>query len=141
MITPRVRSLGCDMPISDPDQLVAAFKNSGEFDKLRRELLANAQNSDGYEAFKARLADIVKQRLQSGQLDSNDNLHKELIQEVNRFPVVDRFASETTTGMLASNSFNDNLRSALERILREDQQKESVALPPPSSQPSAPNDS
>ncbi|KAJ7067958.1 hypothetical protein C8F01DRAFT_1364386, partial [Mycena amicta] len=127
--------------ISDPDQLVAAFKSSGEFDKLRRELLANAQSSDGYEVFKTRIGDIVRQRLHSGQVDSNmkpEILHKDLMQEINRFPIVDRFASETSTGML-SDTFKDNLQSSLERILREDRQKDSTALPTPTSQPSVPD--
>nr|GAT53813.1 predicted protein [Mycena chlorophos] len=119
--------------ISDPDQLVAAFKNSGEFDKLRRELFQQAQNSDNYDAFKARLADIVKERLKSGQLDwvPPEKLPGELVQEVNRFPVVERFATETTSKTLTSDKFKDNLTSSLERILREERQKDATQQPVP----------
>ncbi|KAJ6539004.1 hypothetical protein B0H19DRAFT_337166 [Mycena capillaripes] len=147
------------MPISDPTQLVEAFKKSGEFDKLRRELLADCQRSvrfflacflstetpskSGFDAFKARIEEIARDRLESGQLayTAPEMLHKELIQEVNRFPVVDRFASDAP--MLSDSAFKDGIRASIQRILREDRgEKDPPPNPPPEhaapSQPSVP---
>ncbi|KAJ7477079.1 hypothetical protein B0H11DRAFT_1695224, partial [Mycena galericulata] len=95
------------------------FKNSGEFDKLRRELLADSQRSAGFDAFKTRIEEIARERINSGQLayTAPDMVHKELMQEVNRFPVVERFASEVP--MLSDGAFKDAIHNSLQRILRE----------------------
>ncbi|KAJ6567212.1 hypothetical protein DFH09DRAFT_1156340, partial [Mycena vulgaris] len=82
--------------------ILSRFKKSGEFDKLRRELLAESQRS-------------------------------ELMQEVNRFPVVERFVSEVP--MLKDNAFKDGIHSSLQRILREDRGHKD----PPPAQASAPS--
>ncbi|KAF7355008.1 hypothetical protein MSAN_01416300 [Mycena sanguinolenta] len=127
------------MPISDPSDLVAEFKKSGEFDKLRRELLANSQLSNGFEAFKARVEEIARERLGSGQMayTAPEHVHKELMQEINRFPIVERFASEAP--MLSDSAFKDGIRASLQRILREDRgQKDPPASAEPPSQPSVP---
>ncbi|KAJ6516244.1 hypothetical protein C8R45DRAFT_236827 [Mycena sanguinolenta] len=127
------------MPISDPSDLVAEFKKSGEFDKLRRELLANSQLSGGFEAFKARVEEIARERLGSGQMayTAPEPVHKELMQEINRFPIVERFASEVP--MLSDSAFKDGIRASLQRILREDRgQKDPPAPAEPPSQPSVP---
>ncbi|KAJ7688392.1 hypothetical protein B0H17DRAFT_1202945 [Mycena rosella] len=124
------------MPIADPTQLVAEFKKSGEFDKLRRELLADSQRSSGFEAFKARIDEIARERIKSGQTSytAPDLLHKELMQEVNRFPVVERFASEVP--MLSDSAFKDGIRSSIERILREDRGQKDLSSAPAPPQPS-----
>ncbi|KAJ7873329.1 hypothetical protein B0H14DRAFT_2174916, partial [Mycena olivaceomarginata] len=95
------------------------FKKSGEFDKLRRELLANSQRSTGFDAFKTRIEEIARDRLQSGQMayTAPELVHKELMQEINRFPVVDRFASDVP--MLSDDVFKDGIRASIQRILRE----------------------
>ncbi|KAJ7755647.1 hypothetical protein DFH07DRAFT_743097 [Mycena maculata] len=123
---------------------MSRFKNSGEFDKLRRELLLDCQRSGGFDAFKARIEEIARARIDSGQLayTTPDKVHKELMQEVNRFPVVERFASEVP--MLSDGAFKDGIRSSMQRILREDRgQKEPPSAasaplpePPAPSQPS-----
>ncbi|KAF8211495.1 hypothetical protein K438DRAFT_1958597 [Mycena galopus ATCC 62051] len=146
------------MPISDPSELVAEsvasslllelppifsrFKKSGEFDKLRRELLANSQQSSGFDAFKTRIEEIARDRLASGQLayTAPDQVHKELMQEINRFPIVDRFASDAYS-TLSDSAFKDGIRASIQRILREDRGQKDPPAPPehaPPSQPSFP---
>ncbi|KAJ7087189.1 hypothetical protein B0H15DRAFT_842990 [Mycena belliarum] len=123
------------MPITDPSQLVEAFKKSGEFDKLRRELLADSQRSTGFDAFKARIDEIARERIKSGQMayTAPDMLHRELMQEVNRFPVVERFASEVP--MLSDNAFKQGINSSIQRILREDRGQQDLSSTAASSQP------
>ncbi|KAJ7047710.1 hypothetical protein C8F04DRAFT_1247332 [Mycena alexandri] len=111
------------MPIADPGELVAAFKKSGEFDKLRRELLADSQRSSEFNAFKTRIEELARERMESmesGQLAymTPEMLHKELMHQVNRFPVVERFASEVP--MLSEGAFKDGIRTSIQRILRDD---------------------
>ncbi|KAJ7638493.1 hypothetical protein FB45DRAFT_903038 [Roridomyces roridus] len=74
------------MPIVDPTDLVNAFKKSGDFDKLRRELLADSQRSAGFEAFKTRIDEIARDRINSGQVAYTlpEMVHRELMQEVSR---------------------------------------------------------
>ncbi|KAJ7667663.1 hypothetical protein DFH06DRAFT_224332 [Mycena polygramma] len=127
------------MPIADPTQLVDAFKKSGEFDKLRRELLADCQRSSGFDAFKTRIEEIARARLESGQLAYTvpEMLHKELVQEVNRYPIVDRFASEAP--MLSNSAFTDGIRVSIQRILREDRGQKDPPNPPEHTAPSQPS--
>ncbi|KAJ7937383.1 hypothetical protein B0H13DRAFT_2303084 [Mycena leptocephala] len=121
------------MPIANPSELVAEFKKSGEFDKLRRELLADSQRSSGFDAFKTRIEEIARERIESGQVayTAPEMLHKELMQEINRFPIVDRFASDVP--MLSDNAFKDGIRASIQRILREGQAsaKEGAQAPVP----------
>ncbi|KAJ6510179.1 hypothetical protein C8R47DRAFT_785514 [Mycena vitilis] len=126
------------MPIVDPTQLVDAFKKSGEFDKLRRELLADCQRSSGFDAFKTRIEEIARARLESGQMAYTvpEMLHKELVQEVNRYPIVDRFASEAP--MLSDSAFTDGIRVSIQRILREDRGQKDPPNPPEHTAPSQP---
>ncbi|KAJ7122785.1 hypothetical protein C8R44DRAFT_784546 [Mycena epipterygia] len=128
------------MPIADPTQLVEEFKKSGEFDKLRRELLADSQRSTGFDAFKTRIDELARDRIKSGQMGytAPDILHKDLTQEVNRFPIVERFASEVP--MLADSAFKDGIHNSLQRILREDRGQTdpppAAPAPVPEQQPS-----
>ncbi|KAJ7283454.1 hypothetical protein C8J57DRAFT_1498511 [Mycena rebaudengoi] len=119
-----------------PYELVEAFQKSGEFDKLRRELLANAQRSPGFDAFKSRIEEIARERIKTGQMAPD---FKELLQEVNRFPVVERFASEVP--MLSEQAFTDGIRNSIQRILREDMglKNESAVSPRPQPSTSIPN--
>jgi len=55
------------MSIVNPTQLVDAYKKSGEFDRLRRELLASFQRGDGMSSFMNRVEDIARQKLESDQ--------------------------------------------------------------------------
>ncbi|KAJ7179460.1 hypothetical protein C8R46DRAFT_1028964 [Mycena filopes] len=81
---------------------------------------AEALSKSGFDAFKARIEEIARERLESGQIAYvvPEMLHKELMHEVNRFPVVERFASEVP--MLSEGAFRDGIRTSIQRILRED---------------------
>ncbi|KIY45953.1 hypothetical protein FISHEDRAFT_76187 [Fistulina hepatica ATCC 64428] len=77
--------------ITTPAQLVEEFKRSGEFDRLRRELLSSFQKSDNIDAFKSRTRDIARKRLEDPNfpLLALDARQKELMQELQRYPTVE----------------------------------------------------
>lgn len=103
----------------DPSQLVQQFKKSGEFDRLRRHLLSQFQRSDAITTFKSKVEDIARQRLASDdklQQLPLDMVHKELMQELDRYPIVERAAADTCT--LSDASFADEVRSSVQRILQ-----------------------
>ncbi|KAI0258906.1 hypothetical protein BC834DRAFT_668875 [Gloeopeniophorella convolvens] len=84
-------------PIKTPDDLVKEFKKSGEFDRLRRELLSQFQNAPGTDAFWERVEDIARARLEAEDklhLKAADTLHRELLQELDRFPLVERAVAD-----------------------------------------------
>ncbi|KAJ7228991.1 hypothetical protein GGX14DRAFT_416230, partial [Mycena pura] len=116
------------MPIADPDQLITAFKGSGEFDKLRRELVGSAQRSSGFDAFKARITEIARERLESGQMayTAPEMLHKVARHELRSFTILERFAKEVP--MISDSAFKDGIRTSLQRILLEDRRQN---VPPP----------
>src|SRR5882762_10300326 len=86
---------------------LSRFKKSGEFDRLRRELLTQFQNSvcmsdqylisrlnqwsqDGMDAFMARVEDIALKRLDSDSklyYISQEIVHRELMQELDRYTI------------------------------------------------------
>ncbi|KIM83939.1 hypothetical protein PILCRDRAFT_818969 [Piloderma croceum F 1598] len=75
------------MTISNPTQLVDAYKKSGEFDRLRRELLASFQNGEGMSSFMNRVEDIARKKLDSDQrlqYMPPETVHRELQQELDR---------------------------------------------------------
>ncbi|KAK2466415.1 hypothetical protein APHAL10511_002057 [Amanita phalloides] len=103
----------------DPSQLVQQFKKSGEFDRLRRHLLSQFQRSDGMITFKSKVEDIARQRLASDdklQQLPLDVVHKELMQELDRFPIVERVAAEVCATSDAS--FAEEVRCSVQRILQ-----------------------
>ncbi|KAF8735660.1 hypothetical protein AX14_001715 [Amanita brunnescens Koide BX004] len=103
----------------DPAQLVQQFKKSGEFDRLRRLLLSQFQLSDGITTFHSKVEDIARQRLASDdklQQLPPDIVHKELMQELDRYPIVERTAAEICT--LSNASFAVEVRSSVQRILQ-----------------------
>lgn len=107
------------MPIDNPSTLVEEFKKSGEFDRLRRELLAQFQRDDLFSGFKDRIEDIARQRLTSDLMLHYlppDLVHKELRQEVDRFPVVERAVAEVR--MLTDPSFLASIQTSVQKILR-----------------------
>jgi len=105
--------------IKTPDALVKEFKKSGEFDRLRRELLAQFQNEDGTEAFWARVDDIARARLDAEDklhLKAADTLHRELLQELDRFPLVERAVADVPA--LADPEFAAGIRRHAESLVR-----------------------
>jgi len=107
------------MPIDNPSTLVEEFKKTGEFDRLRRELLAQFQRDGLFSGFKDRIEDIARQRLTSDQMLHYlppDLVHKELRQEVDRFPVVERAVAEVR--ILSDPSFLASIQTSVQKILR-----------------------
>jgi len=104
--------------MSNPEQLVDEFKKSGEFDRLRRELLMAFQRSERHEAFQSRVYDIARERLASDDKlisQSQDTVYRELMGEMDRYPVLERAVAEAP--LLSDGAFAETIRAALERIL------------------------
>jgi len=112
------------MSIVNPTQLVDAYKKSGEFDRLRRELLASFQRGDGMSSFMNRVEDIARQKLESDQrlhYMPPETVHRELTQELDRFPIIERAVADVR--MLSDPSFTTGIRTSVQKILREDREK------------------
>lgn len=109
------------MPIQNPTQLVDEFKKSGEFDRLRRELLAQFRDGDGLAPFVTRVEDITRRKLQQDQrllYLAETAMNRELHQELNRYPIVDRATSEVPS--LRDPDFRVAIRQQLTQMLRDD---------------------
>ncbi|KAL4075735.1 hypothetical protein V8B97DRAFT_143796 [Scleroderma yunnanense] len=128
------------MSVLNPKQLVDEFKKSGEFDRLRRELFTQFQCSvriqslnchsltmsphlsqDRITGFKSRVDDIAHQRLASDHKlihMSHDTVVRELMGEIDRYPIVERAVAEAP--LLSETSFVAAIRTSLQRILDED---------------------
>ncbi|OAX35256.1 hypothetical protein K503DRAFT_773671 [Rhizopogon vinicolor AM-OR11-026] len=107
------------MTITDPAQLIDEFKKSGEFDRLRRELLSHFQRSDRVEALKSRVDHIARQRLSSDpRLISkpNDAIQRELLGEIDRYPIVERAVADAP--LLSDPAYVAGIRASLQRTLR-----------------------
>ncbi|KZT12701.1 uncharacterized protein LAESUDRAFT_639018 [Laetiporus sulphureus 93-53] len=112
------------MPIINPTQLVEEFKKSGEFDRLRRELLNEFRNGESIEQLMARVEDIARQKMESEpklQYMSETLASKELMQELDRYPIVDRAVSDVR--MLSDPSFAAGIRTSVRKILQEDRKR------------------
>ncbi|GLB33470.1 putative COMPASS (Complex proteins associated with Set1p) component shg1 [Lyophyllum shimeji] len=108
------------MPIDNPTQLVNEFKKSGEFDRLRRELLAQVSQGDGIATLKARVEQTAQERFTSDLKLSfmpPEAIHRELMQEMERFPIVDRVAEDVQ--MLSEPAFAEGIRKSVHNILLE----------------------
>lgn len=107
------------------------FKKSGEFDRLRRQLLAKFQNGEGMAPFMARVEDIAKQKLASDsklQYMPEAAVHRELMQELDRYPLVERAVADAPT--LSDPSFAAGIRRSITRILQEDRGGKPAAKDP-----------
>ncbi|KAF5387601.1 hypothetical protein D9615_000088 [Tricholomella constricta] len=108
------------MPIDNPTQLVDEFKKSGEFDRLRRELLAQVSQGAGMTTLKTRVEEVAQQRFTSDpklSFMSQEAIYRELMQEMERFPVVDRVAADVQ--LLSDPLFTENIRKSVHNILLE----------------------
>ncbi|KAL5530754.1 hypothetical protein ACEPAF_7012 [Sanghuangporus sanghuang] len=106
------------MSISDPEKLVAEFKKSGEFDRLRRELLQQFRDHDAIGTFMSRVQDIVQQRLAEDerlQYLSPEAVHNELMQDMDRFPLVQRSVADLPA--LTDPAFSASIRRSLATLL------------------------
>jgi len=131
------------MPIVNPTQLVDEFKKSGEFDRLRRDLLAEFQGGDSIASFKSRIQEIARDRLNTDEklkYASQDAMHRELMQEIDRFPIIERSIT-ADVHLLTDPSFAAGIRRSAQRILSRDRGQKtesSIALdgPPQNAMPS-----
>ncbi|KZP15144.1 hypothetical protein FIBSPDRAFT_896044 [Athelia psychrophila] len=109
------------MPINTPSQLVEAYKKTGEFERLRRDLLSNFQSTpDGMNALMGRVEEKTRQKLgdQRLHLMPPDTVHRELLQELDRYPIVERALKESE--VLSDTSLHEGVRKSFQKILRED---------------------
>ncbi|EIW61833.1 uncharacterized protein TRAVEDRAFT_163386 [Trametes versicolor FP-101664 SS1] len=109
------------MSITNPTQLVEEFKKSGEFDRLRRDLLKDFRQGEGVPAFLARVEDIAKQKLASDpklQYMPEATVTREIMQELERYPIVERAVADAPS--LASPAFVSDVRGSVQKILQED---------------------
>ncbi|KAG2158978.1 uncharacterized protein EDB93DRAFT_435187 [Suillus bovinus] len=117
------------MTINNPTQLIDEFKKSGEFDRLRRDLLSHFQHSDRTEAFKSRVDDIARQRLSSDpKLISmpNDAIQRELLGEIDRFV---RLLPLADAPLLSDPSFLAGITASLERTMSAGKNEKNNATP------------
>ncbi|TFK86822.1 hypothetical protein K466DRAFT_663468 [Polyporus arcularius HHB13444] len=109
------------MSITNPTQLVEEFKKSGEFDRLRRELLKEFRQSEGVAAFLARVDEIAKEKLASDpklQYMPEANISREVMQELDRYPIVERAVQDV--GRLKDPTFVAGMKESMRKILQED---------------------
>ncbi|KAH9894221.1 complex proteins associated with Set1p component shg1-domain-containing protein [Cubamyces lactineus] len=121
--------------IKTPAQLVEEFKKSGEFDRLRRELLKEFRQSEGMPAFLARVEDIAKQKLASDpklQFMPEANVTREIMQELERYPIVERAVSDVSS--LSNPTFLAGVRDSVQKTLQEDRKAGGQGAPNGTSQ-------
>ncbi|KAF8510367.1 hypothetical protein BU17DRAFT_55469, partial [Hysterangium stoloniferum] len=73
------------------------FKKSGEFDRLRRQLLTHFANSDEVRPLMSRVEEIAKEKLSSDvrlEQKTREAVHSEVMQELERYPIIERAVSE-----------------------------------------------
>ncbi|EKM59633.1 uncharacterized protein PHACADRAFT_205857 [Phanerochaete carnosa HHB-10118-sp] len=108
------------MPVQSPTQLVEEFKKSGEFDRLRRELLDEFRNGDGLAPMVARVEDIVRKKLHYDSkllFGPEATAQRELLQELDRYPVVERAVTDLPS--FSDPSFSAALQENLSQLLKE----------------------
>ncbi|KAG7445907.1 uncharacterized protein BT62DRAFT_932251 [Guyanagaster necrorhizus] len=120
------------MPIANPAQLVDAFKKSGEFDRLRRELLSEFQQGNGVDIneFKSKIESYIKNRLVSDEKLKylpQETVQRELMLEVDRYPTVERAA--TDMAVFSDPTFLSNIQTIANRLLLEDRGLKPVESP------------
>ncbi|KAJ8501421.1 hypothetical protein ONZ51_g572 [Trametes cubensis] len=121
--------------IKNPTQLVEEFKKSGEFDRLRRELLKEFRQSEGMPAFLARVEDIAKQKLASDpklQFMPEATVTREIMQELERYPIVERAVSDVSS--LSNPTFLAGVRDSVQKTLQEDRKASGQGAPNGTSQ-------
>ncbi|PBL02155.1 hypothetical protein ARMGADRAFT_1158739 [Armillaria gallica] len=120
------------MPIVNPDQLVDAFKKSGEFDRLRRELLSEFQQGNGVDIkdFKSKIESYITKRLVSDEklkYMAQETVHRDLMLEVDRYPTVER--AVTDMAVFSNPTFLSSIQATANRLLLEDRGLKPVESP------------
>jgi len=122
------------MPASilTPPQLVDEFKRSGEFDRIRRELLAQFHDGEASAAVLSRVQELVHQKLSSDpkmRYLPDTAATRELMQELDRYPVVERAVGDMP--FFSDPSFGETVNKHITSILDQDRAPRSRIRPPP----------
>ncbi|KAF9268237.1 hypothetical protein L218DRAFT_994979 [Marasmius fiardii PR-910] len=118
------------MPNPTPVNILESFKKSGEYDRVRRELLTQFQKSEGIESFKSKIEENIRQLLvtdarlrfdvMSGTF--NQDTQKLLVEQVERFPTVERAVSDHV--MFSDPTLLANIRGFIDGVLSENKDKQ-----------------
>ncbi|KAF9652106.1 hypothetical protein BDM02DRAFT_3126507 [Thelephora ganbajun] len=110
--------------IVETTQLVAEYKKSGEFDRLRREMLSDFQRSEAVRPLLSRVEDIARQKLQADrklEYLPQEAVHRELIAELDRYPLVERAVGEFRAR--SDRLYPSEVRAGLKSLLRDTQKR------------------
>ncbi|KAI0310720.1 hypothetical protein OF83DRAFT_1154066 [Amylostereum chailletii] len=105
-------------------KLNSSFKKSGEFDRLRRELLNQFRHSDSKDTLMDRVEDIARQRLEADSKISQkgpDVLHRELLQELDRYPILERALADVP--VFTDPNFTGSIRKHARTILQKERKE------------------
>ncbi|VDB99933.1 unnamed protein product [Peniophora sp. CBMAI 1063] len=111
-------------PIKTPEELVLAFKKSGEFDRLRKQLLAQFQSSAAMETLTARVDDIAKRKLTGDEKlarKAPEEVHREVMQELDRYPILERALADLA--LPSDPAFTEDIQSHAKRLLQDSRAK------------------
>ncbi|KIJ32359.1 hypothetical protein M422DRAFT_265858 [Sphaerobolus stellatus SS14] len=99
-------------------QLVDEFKKSGEFDRLRKQLLIHFMNSDEKDPLMSKAEAIVQEKLSTDvRLEHKrvDQVYSEVIQELERYPMIGD--AITSTGVLKDEALLTSIEQYARNIL------------------------
>ncbi|KAK7696637.1 hypothetical protein QCA50_001295 [Cerrena zonata] len=108
------------MRISEPNELVEEFKKSGEFDRLRRQMLLQFQSGNSLHPLLGEIETIVKRQFLSEQslhYMSEAVASRELMGEVARSTIIERAVADVTT--LRDPEFTSCLNKEISDLLLE----------------------
>ncbi|KAG2013373.1 hypothetical protein CC2G_010292 [Coprinopsis cinerea AmutBmut pab1-1] len=104
------------------EAIVADFKASGEFEKLKTEIHSQFMSDEFLGALRNQIQEIVKSRIQNDEmLTYMPQAHAldDLQQNINRDGVVDRFITEEyLTKLFSEEAVSNRLRDSLENIIK-----------------------
>ncbi|KAG6896681.1 hypothetical protein C0992_006754 [Termitomyces sp. T32_za158] len=137
------------MTIDNPVQLVNEFKKSGEFERLRQELLRKVMDGQGTDTLTKGVSDVARQELARDpklSFMSSDAIYKEIMDNIDRCAFVEVLNAQLNTRLksprflvvdrvvlqsLYEPTFTENIRGSVQKVLLE--HKEQKALPSPGS--------
>ncbi|KAF9057468.1 hypothetical protein BJ165DRAFT_1420606 [Panaeolus papilionaceus] len=111
------------MSINTPTALVESFKKSGEFERLRRDLLAQFQQDEAYTGLKSKIDEIVRQRFADSPMLlylPPENAFDEVGKEVARNKLLG--AATLEAKFLSDPSFLSALQASIQKVLDEEKQ-------------------
>ncbi|KAH9482478.1 hypothetical protein JR316_0004578 [Psilocybe cubensis] len=117
------------MPIDTPAALVDEFKKTGEFERLRRELLAQFQQDESYPSFKEGIERIARKRMTNDQgmhFQTVAGALHELNQEVQRYPIIERAVANVQPNA----PILESMQQTLQKILNDEKNPGSAQSAP-----------